>query len=156
MVHKKDPGNCENFVLLPGSVVPCISDTVVSLLGGTWGTLTPFSVKSHEKTVHKKDPGNDLQCAPCAPPRSLTLAKRSGTCTVRCPFLFRSIAKRHAMTGSGLGRYAETGQPPGFSGDCLSVPEELSPYTANMNITEKPKKTDNNELTLSGQKKIKS
>jgi hypothetical protein len=32
-------------------------------------------------------------------------------------FLFRSIVKRHAMTGSGLGRYAETGQPPGSGGD---------------------------------------
>ncbi|MDO8873666.1 MAG: hypothetical protein Q7V05_13200 [Methanoregula sp.] len=43
--------------------------------------------------------------------------KRSGTCPVRCPFMFRSIVKRHAMTGSRLGRYAETGQPPGFGGD---------------------------------------
>jgi hypothetical protein len=31
----------------------------------------------------------------------------------RCLFVFRAIAKRHAMTGSGLGRYKETGQPPG-------------------------------------------
>ncbi|MEI7857593.1 MAG: hypothetical protein WCH85_08840 [Methanomicrobiales archaeon] len=39
------------------------------------------------------------------------------TCPVRCPFLFRTIVKRHAMTGSRLGRYTETGQPPGFSID---------------------------------------
>ncbi|MFA4849809.1 MAG: hypothetical protein WC626_08795 [Methanoregula sp.] len=40
--------------------------------------------------------------------------KRSGTCPVRCPFLFRAIVKWHAMTGSGLGRDARAGQPPGF------------------------------------------
>ena len=34
----------------------------------------------------------------------------------RCPFLYRSIVKRHAMTGSGLGRYAERGQPSGLCG----------------------------------------
>ncbi|MDP2797209.1 MAG: hypothetical protein Q8N94_06845 [Methanoregula sp.] len=28
-----------------------------------------------------------------------------------------AIVKRHAITGSRLGRYAETGQPPGFGGD---------------------------------------
>ncbi len=33
----------------------------------------------------------------------------------RCPSLFRIIVKRYAMTGSRLGRYAENGQPPGFS-----------------------------------------
>ncbi|MDP3396432.1 MAG: hypothetical protein Q8S57_07195 [Methanoregula sp.] len=43
--------------------------------------------------------------------------KRSGTRPVRCPFLFRTIVKRHAMTGSRLGRYAEIGQPPGSGGD---------------------------------------
>ena len=53
---------------------------------------------------------------PHVPPRSLTLAKRSGTCPVRCPFLYRPIAKRHTITGSRLGHYAETGQPPGFGG----------------------------------------
>ncbi|WP_321507667.1 hypothetical protein [uncultured Methanoregula sp.] len=31
--------------------------------------------------------------------------------------MFRAIVKRHAMTGSRLGRYAETGQPPGLGGD---------------------------------------
>ncbi|MEI7857529.1 MAG: hypothetical protein WCH85_08510 [Methanomicrobiales archaeon] len=36
--------------------------------------------------------------------------------TSRCPFLFRAIVKRHAMTGTRLGRCAETGQPPGFGG----------------------------------------
>jgi hypothetical protein len=51
----------------------------------------------------KKEPGKCWQCAGCA-----------GTCTSRCPFLFRTIVKRPAMTGSRLGRYAETGQPPGF------------------------------------------
>ena len=40
--------------------------------------------------------------------------KISGTCTARCKFLFRAIVKRHAMTGSRLGHYAEIGQPPGF------------------------------------------
>jgi hypothetical protein len=30
------------------------------------------------------------------------------------PILFRAIAKRHAMTGSRLGRYAETRPAPGF------------------------------------------
>ncbi len=30
--------------------------------------------------------------------------------------MFRAIVKRHAMTGSGLGRYARPGQPPGFRG----------------------------------------
>jgi len=39
--------------------------------------------------------------------------KISGTCPSRCPFLFRPIAKRHAITGSGLDRYARAGQPPG-------------------------------------------
>jgi len=62
-------------------------------------TISGYSGKSYEKIVHKKDPGNDPQCAPCA------------------PFMFRTIVKRHAMTGSRLGRYAETGQPPYFSGD---------------------------------------
>jgi hypothetical protein len=37
--------------------------------------------------------------------------KRSGTYPARCPFLFRASVKRHAMTGSGLGRYARPGQP---------------------------------------------
>ena len=37
--------------------------------------------------------------------------KISGTRTFRCPLLFRTIVKRHAMTCSRLGRYAETGQP---------------------------------------------
>ena len=40
--------------------------------------------------------------------------KHSGTCTSRCPFMFRKIAKRYAMTGSTLVRYARAGQPPGF------------------------------------------
>jgi len=44
-------------------------------------------------------------------PLSLTLPKISGTCPVRCPFLFRSIPKRLAMTGSGLGRYAREASP---------------------------------------------
>ncbi|MFA4824945.1 MAG: hypothetical protein WC593_07270 [Methanoregula sp.] len=42
----------------------------------------------------------------------MTQVTRSGTCPVRCPFLYRAIVKRHAMTGSGLGCYKETGQPP--------------------------------------------
>ncbi|MCK9630767.1 MAG: hypothetical protein M0R30_03915 [Methanoregula sp.] len=33
------------------------------------------------------------------------------------PFMFRTIVKRHAMTGSRLDRYAETRPAPGFSGD---------------------------------------
>ncbi len=44
------------------------------------------------------------------------LPKISDTCPVRCPFLFRPIVKRPAMTGSRLGRLRETGQPPGFGG----------------------------------------
>ena len=39
--------------------------------------------------------------------------KISGTCPSRCPFMFRAIAKRHTIPGSRLGRYKETGQPPG-------------------------------------------
>ena len=40
--------------------------------------------------------------------------KLSITSTSRCPFLFRPIPKRHAMTGSRLGRYVETWPAPGF------------------------------------------
>ncbi|MDP3396041.1 MAG: hypothetical protein Q8S57_05165 [Methanoregula sp.] len=40
-----------------------------------------------------------------------SLKKISGTRPSWCPFLSRVIAKRHAMTGSRLGCYAETGQP---------------------------------------------
>jgi len=40
--------------------------------------------------------------------------KRSGTCKSRCPFLFRAIAKWHAMTGSRTDRYAETRTALGF------------------------------------------
>lgn len=82
-----------------------------SLMGGTWGTLTQFSGKSYEKTVQKKDPGNDPQCAPCAPvnvsgtgsnPISIVHSpKISGTRTSRYPFMFRAIAKRHAISGPG-------------------------------------------------------
>ncbi|MFA4824938.1 MAG: hypothetical protein WC593_07235 [Methanoregula sp.] len=64
---------------------------------------------------------------PCMAPDSFRISrahsgtvpspKISGTCPVRCPFLFRAIVKRHAMAGSRLGRYVETGQPPAFSGD---------------------------------------
>lgn len=50
---------------------------------------------------------------PVPPP----LPKRSGTCPLRCPFLYRSIAKRPAMAGSGLGRYVRAGQPPVSGGD---------------------------------------
>ncbi|MDP3565285.1 MAG: hypothetical protein Q8R70_12435 [Methanoregula sp.] len=42
------------------------------------------------------------------------IPKSSDTCPSRCPFLYRTIVKRPAMTGSRLGRYAETGQPPGL------------------------------------------
>jgi hypothetical protein len=41
------------------------------------------------------------------------LPNRSGTCPVRC-LVYRSIVKRHAMTGSGLGRYKERRPAPGF------------------------------------------
>ncbi|MDO9324072.1 MAG: hypothetical protein Q7T80_03845 [Methanoregula sp.] len=43
--------------------------------------------------------------------------KCSGTCPVRC-LVYRSIVKRLAIAGSRLGRYKESGQPPG-----LPVPE---------------------------------
>jgi hypothetical protein len=43
-------------------------------------------------------------------------SKRFVTCPVRC-LVYRSIVKRHAMIGSRLDRYAETGQPPGYRGD---------------------------------------
>jgi len=69
---------------------------------GTSGTLYLFSGISHEKNVHKKDPGKCWQCAGCA-----------GTCPVRC-LVYRAIVKRPAITGSGLGRYAESGPAPGF------------------------------------------
>jgi hypothetical protein len=40
--------------------------------------------------------------------------KISGTRTSRCPLMFRTIVKRPAMTGSRLGRCAETRPAPGF------------------------------------------
>jgi len=42
-----------------------------------YGTLYPISVKSYEKFVKKKDPGNDPQCAivPYIHPVPLTLPK---------------------------------------------------------------------------------
>ncbi|MFA4849828.1 MAG: hypothetical protein WC626_08895 [Methanoregula sp.] len=48
------------------------------------------------------------------PPLIVSSPKRSGTCPSRCPFMFRSIVKRHAMTGSRLGGYAEIRPAPGF------------------------------------------
>jgi hypothetical protein len=41
IVLEKDPGNRENFVLLPGSVLTFISGTVVSLLRGHMGHFDP-------------------------------------------------------------------------------------------------------------------
>lgn len=35
--------------------------------------------------------------------------------------MFQAIVKRHAIPGSRLGRYAETGHPPGFGGDGLGA-----------------------------------
>jgi hypothetical protein len=43
------------------------------------------------------------------------------TCKFRCPFMFRAIVKRHAMTGSRLGRYAKPASPrvsAGMGGAC--------------------------------------
>ena len=51
---------------------------------------------------------------PMCPICSLTPPKISGTCMSRCPFMYRTIVKRHAIAGSRLGRYAETGPAPGF------------------------------------------
>ncbi|PKL58080.1 MAG: hypothetical protein CVV34_04180, partial [Methanomicrobiales archaeon HGW-Methanomicrobiales-5] len=42
-------------------------------------------------------------------------SKRFVTCQVRC-LVYRTIPKRQAMTGSGLGHYVRVGQPPGFGG----------------------------------------
>jgi len=77
----------------------------------------------YEKSVQKKDPGNrdsfvqlvQISRMSSAPSGTVQSPKRSGTRPVRCLFLFRSIVKRHAMTGSGLGRYARAGQPRGFT-----------------------------------------
>ena len=83
-----------------GRVGPGPSGTGEYEPSGTSGTLYLFSGISYEKNVHKKDPGNCWQCAGCA-----------GTCPVRC-LVYRSIAKRRAMTGSGLGRYKESRPAP--------------------------------------------
>jgi len=73
-------------------------------------TISGYSGKSYEKNVQRKDSGNLKNGVHGAQPSP----KRSGTRPVRCPFLFRAIAKRPAISGSRLGRYARAGQPPGF------------------------------------------
>jgi hypothetical protein len=54
MVQEKDPGNHDNFVLLPGLVLPGISDPLVYFPGNP-GRCTLISGKSYEKTVQEKD-----------------------------------------------------------------------------------------------------
>jgi len=77
-------------------------------------TISGYSGKSYEKIVQKKDPGSRENGVHGARDGTAPSPKRSGTRPVRCPFMFRSIVKRHAMTGSRLGRYAETRPAPGF------------------------------------------
>ena len=79
-------------------------------------TISGYSGKSYEKIVQKKDPGNRENGVHGARNGTAHSPKISGTCLSRCPFLFRTIVKRHAMTGSRLGRYVRSGQPPYFSG----------------------------------------
>jgi len=84
---------------------------------GAHGALRPYFPESlTRKSYRKKIPEMTLN-VPHVPPGTAHSLKISGTCPVRCPFLFRTIVKRHAMTGSGLGCYARPGQPPGFGGD---------------------------------------
>ena len=61
--------------------------------------------------------------------------KRSGTCPVRCPFLFRAIVKRNAITGSRLNRHEYEASPPvanlkyqshGTMADCTCFPGSLT------------------------------
>ena len=78
-------------------------------------TLTPFSGKSYEKIVQKKDPGNRENGVHGARCGTAHFSKRFVTCPVRC-LVYRSIVKRPAKTGSRLGRYKESGQPPGSGG----------------------------------------
>jgi len=95
--------------------------------GGHMGHLDPIFRKVLRENCTKKSPGNDPQCAPCAPaifpdigsnPSVIIPSpKISGTSPVRCPFLYRSIVKRHTIAGSRLDRYVRAGQPPGFSGN---------------------------------------
>jgi len=61
--------------------------------------------------------------------------KNFGTCTSRCPFVYRSIPKRHAMTGSRLGPLHESRPAPRVSegwGPGLPVPELPEPFTVSL------------------------
>jgi len=80
-------------------------------------TISGYSGKSYEKIVQEKDSGNRKNGVHGVRSYTTHFPKISGNYPVRCPFIYRAIAKRPAMTGSRLGRYAETGQPPGFGGD---------------------------------------
>ena len=86
------------------------------IVPGNPGSCTHILGKSYEKIVQEKDPGNNPQVARVARNHTAHSSKRFVTCPVRCPFVFRPIVKRHAMTGLRLGRYKESGQPPGSGG----------------------------------------
>ncbi len=77
-------------------------------------TISGYSGKSYEKIVQEKDSGNRKNGVHGVRSDTTHFPKISGNCPVRCPPLFRAIVKRHAMTGSRLGPYAETGLAPGF------------------------------------------
>ena len=60
IVQKKDPGNRENFVLLPGSELPVISDPLASLQGAHGALRPPFPESLTRKKYRKKIPENIL------------------------------------------------------------------------------------------------
>jgi hypothetical protein len=90
---------------LPDPVHHCCSEARSSSTGVAKpsGTLYLFSGISYEKNIHK-DPGKCWQCAGSAGIYMHVLV----------PIPYRTIAKRHAMTGSGLDCYAVTLPAPWF------------------------------------------
>ena len=90
--------------------------TQVTRDGRTWTLWTPFPVipESLTRKMYREKIPEIVKMVSMEPGTvPLILPKRFVTCQVRC-LVYRSIVKRHAMTGSRLGRYAESRPAPGF------------------------------------------